>query len=413
MSIALTNDQQNAVNALTQFLADDSETAFVLSGYAGTGKSTLIRYVLDNIDKTLKAIRLVKPNTPHYQVQLTATTNKAADNLAQITKDNVPTIHSYLGLRVETNYQTRATKLVESNKVLPDNQILFIDEASYIDSPLLALIFKKMSKSKIVFIGDPAQLIPVKSSNAPVFFAPFPKAELTQVVRQAQGNPVLDLATKFRETVNTGDFFSFTPDGNHVRHVDQDTFNQLLRSEFIDPKWTSQRSKILAWTNKTVNTYNKAISELVSGRTNFAVGDYVQCNKFFQTGKTSIKTDALVLITNISAPETQHGISGHTYTLDGKVSAFCPDSLSEKKKLLSKAKAEENYELVNIIEEHWIDLREVYSCTINKSQGSTYDRVFIDLDDISKCNSGEQISRLLYVGVSRARYQVIFTGDLV
>lgn len=412
MSITLTNDQQNAVNAFTQFLADDSETAFVLSGYAGTGKSTLVRYIIENLDKHIKALRLIKPDLPNYILQLTATTNKAADNLAQITKDNVPTIHSYLGLRVETDFKTRETKLVESNKSQMPEQLVFIDEASYIDSSLLTLIFKKLSKSKIIFIGDPAQLIPVKSSNAPVFFAPFPKAELTQVVRQAQGNPVLDLATKFRETVNTGNFFSFTPDGNHVQHVDRATFNQLLKSEFTDPNWTSQRSKILAWTNKTVDAYNKAISELVNGRTNFAVGDYVQCNKFFQTGKTSIKTDALVLITSISEPETQYGISGHVYSLDSRISAFCPDSLPEKKKLLSKAKSEENYELVNIIEERWIDLREVYACTINKSQGSTYDRVFIDLNDISKCNSGEQIARLLYVAVSRARYQVIFTGDI-
>ncbi len=413
MSITLTNDQQNAVNAFTAFLADDSESAFVLSGYAGTGKSTLVRHILDNVQNIMKAIRLVKQDFPYYQVQLTATTNKAADNLSHISGESVPTIHSYLGLRVETDYVTRQTKLVESNRSLPSNQVLFIDEASYVDSQLLGLIFKKSPGCKIVFIGDAAQLIPVKSTNAPVFLAPFPKAELKQVVRQAQGNPVLELASKFRETVRTGEFFSFTPDGNHVQHVDRSTFNQMLKAEFTDPKWSSQQSKILGWTNKTVDAYNKAISELVNGRTNFAVGDYVQCNKFFSAGKTSIKTDALVLITHISQSEVQHGIHGHTYTLDGKVCAFCPDSLSEKKKLLSKAKSEKDFDLVNIIEEQWIDLREVYSCTINKSQGSTYDRVFIDLDDIKKCNSGEQIARLLYVGTSRARYQAIFTGDLV
>ncbi len=413
MSITLTNEQQNAVNAFTAFLADDSESAFVLSGYAGTGKSTLVRHILDNVQNIMKAIRLVKQDFPYYQVQLTATTNKAADNLSHISGESVPTIHSYLGLRVETDYETRQTKLVESNKSLPSNQVLFIDEASYVDSQLLSLIFKKSPGCKIVFIGDAAQLIPVKSTNAPVFLAPFPKAELKQVVRQAQGNPVLELASKFRETVRTREFFKFTPDGHHVQHVKRNTFNNMLKAEFTDPKWSSQQSKILGWTNKTVDAYNKAISELVNGRTNFAVGDYAQCNKFFSAGKTSIKTDALVLITHISQSEVQHGIHGHTYTLDGKVCAFCPDSLSEKKKLLSKAKSEKDFDLVNIIEEQWIDLREVYSCTINKSQGSTYDRVFIDLDDIKKCNSGEQIARLLYVATSRARYQAIFTGDLV
>jgi ATP-dependent exoDNAse (exonuclease V) alpha subunit len=63
--------------------------------------------------------------------------------------------------------------------------------------------------------------------------------------------------------------------------------------------------------------------------------------------------------------------------------------------------------------ENWIDLRAAYAQTVNKSQGSTYDRVFIDLDDIRRCNSGDQIARMLYVAVSRAREQVFLTGDLV
>lgn len=61
----------------------------------------------------------------------------------------------------------------------------------------------------------------------------------------------------------------------------------------------------------------------------------------------------------------------------------------------------------------WIDLRAAYACTINKAQGSTYDKVFIDLDDIKKCNSGNQIARMLYVGVSRARLIVYLCGDLI
>lgn len=413
MTITLTDDQQKAVNALTGFLADDRETAFVLSGYAGTGKSTMIRYVLDNIGNTLKAVRLINPKLPYYQVQLTATTNKAADNLSQITGETVPTIHSFLGLRVVTDYRTRETKLVASNKLLSHSHLLIIDEASYIDSDLLTWIFKKAANSKIIFIGDPAQLIPVKAKNAPVFKAPFPKAELTQVVRQAQGNPVLDLATKFRITVTTGEFFSFNADGHHVQHLTRDAFDEAMKEEFTRPDWSSQQSKYLAWTNKSVDQYNKAISEICIGRTNFQIGDYVQCNKFYNQGKQSIKTDELVRISFASEEEDRHGVIGRFYTLDGRIKAFCPNSLDEKKNLIKKAKALEDYSLLQEIEEEWIDLRTVYACTINKSQGSTYDKVFIDLDDLRKCNSGEQIARLLYVATSRARHQAIFTGDLV
>lgn len=416
MNLTLTNDQQSAFNQLTSFLADKDETVFVLSGYAGTGKSTMIRYVLDNISKTLQALRLVNPKIPNYQIDLTATTNKAADNLADITGSSVPTIHSFLGLRVHTDYTKGDTKLVPKNNHEIHNSVLFIDEASYIDSSLLSWIFKKVKNSKVIFIGDPAQLVPVKYKSAPVFQASFNGAQLTQVVRQAQGNPVLDLATKFRQTVNSGEFFRFTPDGHHVQHLSREDFDAALVKEFTDPNWTGYQSKILAWTNGTVEKYNKALSALCKGSQRFLVGDYVQNNKYYSPPgtKASLKTDQIVHVSSVGRHEERHGVWGHVYGLNnGYVYAFCPDNIQDKKKVLKQLHAAGDFDALRTIEESWIDLRSVYACTINKSQGSTYDRVFIDLDDLKKCNSGEQIARLLYVGVSRARHQCIFTGDLV
>lgn len=90
-----------------------------------------------------------------------------------------------------------------------------------------------------------------------------------------------------------------------------------------------------------------------------------------------------------------------------------PNSRQAKQDRLKQARADEDFHLVEEMESRWIDLRAAYACTINKAQGSTYDKVFIDLDDIRRCNSGNQIARMLYVAVSRARHQVIFTGDLV
>jgi ATP-dependent exoDNAse (exonuclease V) alpha subunit len=93
--------------------------------------------------------------------------------------------------------------------------------------------------------------------------------------------------------------------------------------------------------------------------------------------------------------------------------AFLPVSLEAKKQRLREAEAQGDLSTVALINKTWIDLRAAYACTINKSQGSTYDKVFIDLDDLKRCNQPNTLARLLYVAVSRARYQVIFTGDLV
>lgn len=411
--IILTTDQQNALEAFDQFIIDPVEMVFVLSGYSGTGKSTLVSTLLDRLPNVLRAAKLINAQLQDFTIQLTATTNKAAENFAHITGQDVSTIHSFLGLRVNTNYSTGETQLSPKNADIQENYILFIDEASYIDKTLLHLIFAKVRNCKVIFIGDPAQLTQVKATTTPVFDAKFPGAHLSQVVRQAEGNPITGLATKFRHTVNTGEFFSFTPDGQSVVHLSRYDFNRALLAEFARPDWRYQNSKFLAWTNKRVIEYNQMVRDNVKGDPHFQVGDYAVCNSFVVNGKTTIKTDQMVHITGISEPTEVHGVKGKQYTLDHSTAFFGPDSLQDWNEALKKARATDQYHAAQEMTDRWIDLRAAYACTINKSQGSTYDRVFIDLDDIKRCNSGNQIARMLYVAVSRARQQVYMTGDLV
>ena len=400
------------MNAFQQFLLDPTETVFVLSGYSGCGKSTLVRTLLDKLPVFMKTAKLINPSQKDYEVALTATTNKAAENLARITGSSATTIHSFLSLRVSTDYKTGVTTLSPRNWNPVENYLLFIDEASYIDSKLLELIFKLTNKCKIVFVGDPAQLTPVKSSATPVFGANFNGAALTQVVRQAEGNPIVDLSTKFRHAVNTGEFFSFKPDGHHIQHLNEMDFHQAIINEFARPDWSYADSKILAWTNKKVIAYNQFVRNQVKGSPDFHVGDYAVCNSYVQLGKTSIKTDELVEITKINPPFSNHNVMGRYFEINGTTDVFFPTSLEEVAARIKIAKAEDDYLLLATIENTWIDLRAAYACTINKSQGSTFDKVFIDLSDVSRCNSGDQIARMLYVAVSRARSQVFLTGDL-
>ena len=408
----LTADQQSAQEAFYRFLVDPVETVFVLQGYSGCGKSTLVRMLLDALPDYMKTARLINPNLRDYAVELTATTNKAAENLGQITGQGARTIHSFLGLRVQTDYRTGSSTLIARNADQEEDFLLFIDEASYIDKELLGYIFKKTKNCKIVFIGDPAQLTPVKSTGTPVFDANFSGAALTEVVRQAKGNPIVDLSTQFRNTVNSGEFFKFTPDGHHVKYLTRADFNTAIEQEFTRPGWRYQDSKILAWTNKCVIGFNQFVRNHVLGDPNFAVDDYAVCNSFLSVGKKSIKTDQLVQITQISVETERLGVKGHIFHLDHEMAAFMPNTLESKNLRIKQAKAAGELSIVAEIEQNWVDLRAAYACTINKAQGSTFDRVFIDLDDISRCNSGDQIARMLYVGVSRARDHVFLTGDL-
>jgi hypothetical protein len=408
---ALSDDQEAAKEMFVNFLLNPEEQVLVLQGYAGTGKSTLVKTLMDNMPKYLKMARVVNPSMFEYQVQLTATTNKAAEALAQITGMEVRTIHSFLGLRVVKDPRTGQSELFPRDHTPEFGYILIIDEASMIDSKLLSIIFDKTTNCKIMFIGDPAQLPPVKYTTTPVFNAGFKTARLEKVMRQAEGNPIIQLATQFRETVTTGIWTKFKPDGHHIVHMDRSDFEDLIIAEFTRSDWRHRDSKVLGWRNETVLNYNHAINKQISGTPHFAEGDYAVCNKYVQCGKNGIKTDQMVYITTIEPDVEYKGVVGNWVTLDYMNRVFFPRSLAAKNERIKQAKAHDEISLLMEIEDRWIDLRAAFAQTINKSQGSTYDKVFIDLDDVARCNLGDQIARLMYVGVSRARYFVYLTGD--
>lgn len=416
--ITLTLDQQAALDSFVQFLLDPNTPVWVLVGYAGTGKSTLVHTLLDRLPSYIESAKLIDPDYEELTVQLTATTNKAAEQFSHITGMDVKTIHSFLGLRVDSSEGFGKKRLVAGrNAEVKYDHLIFIDEASMIDSELLTLIFQQTKDCKIVFIGDPAQLPPVKSEKTPVFDAKFPTAKLEKVMRQMVdgkpcANPITEMATAFRETVTSGVWpTGFKPDGQFVRWLPPEQFQAELEAEFTRPDWSFRDSKILAWRNERVIQFNRHVRALLKGDPSIQVGDYVDNNSFVQIGKQSIKTDQTVFVSGIEDDTEEDGVVGNWVTLDYTIRAFHPKSRDAKQKALNLAKAADDGRKYQRIES-WVDLRAVFSQTVNKSQGSTFDRVFIDLSDIAKCTKGNLIARLLYVAFSRARSQVILTGDI-
>lgn len=410
--ITLSASQENAYTKFAGFIVDRSKYVFVLGGYSGTGKSTLVSTLLAQLDKLMSTARLIDPAYPTYDVKLTATTNKAAEQLARMTGREVTTIHAALGLRVHKDYATNKTKLVpRSGAEELHNTILFIDEASFINAELLKLIFSRTHKSKIVFIGDPAQLAQGNSEDLPVFSSGYDGVELTEVVRH--DGPILDLATKFRNTVFTGEYFSFKPDGQAVKYLEREEFDQYVLSEFTRPDWNYHDSKVLAWTNKCAINYNNGIREHATGDPRFVEGDYAICNRFVNNPTYTIKTDQTVMITGVEDNQEQFGVRGRLYELDRRGHFFSPYSLEQWQKRVTALQEASRYGDLQTIDKNWVDLRAAYASTIDKAQGSTYGKVFLDLDDLKRCTHGNRLARLLYVGVSRASSEVILTGDLV
>lgn len=410
-NITLTDGQEAAWEFFIAFLLAENMPVMRLAGYAGTGKSTLVRLLLKRLEAYKETWKLLTGDDLPYTIQLTATTNKAAEALRLLTGQNVQTIHSFLGLRVHTDYTTGRKQLIPGKKAYTKHEyLLFVDEASMVDPRLLELIFDQTRNCKIVFMGDPAQLPPVKFNGCPVFLAEFPEAALTEVVRQAAGSPINELATQFRHTVADGVWRPFTPDGDTVIHLDREAFDQALMAEMSRPDWKYADSKLLAYTNARAIVYNNALRAHVQGNPELQPGDYAVCNSYVRVDEKKISTDDLVYIKEIEAPETIHNIRGRYVTVNEDFRTFAPYDPKDIERAMKWATDNKKWSIQREVE-GWIDLRAAYAQTVNKSQGSTYDRVFIDLDDIASCTNGNLIARLMYVAVSRARYQVYLTGD--
>ncbi len=407
-NITLTQDQENAKQALLSFLASD-DPVFVLRGHAGTGKTSLIKYIHSAYLKTLPLLKLVDPKAIPKEWAFTATTNKAAEALQNSISLRTTTIHSLLGLVVNQNYTTGESYIFKKKDAKPVvDGIIVVDEASYIDDNLLTLILNSTPKSKIIFMGDANQLTPIGLHETPVFNKGYPEAHLNQVVRQSTLNPIQAVCAGFRNTIENHVGFPKVGICNEIQQLSKEDFDAAIKAEFSRPDWQQGDSKVLAWRNKTVQKYNTLLFKHCNQRNTFNSGDYVVNNHYVD----GLKTDAEYLIEDIR-PAKDLDVVGFNLRIAGFSECFfLPQKTSDYAKAKKQALNEGNANAVRTIANSWVDLRPAYACTVNKSQGSTYNKVFIDLGDLALCKDVLQLARLLYVAISRARHQVIFTGDL-
>ena len=407
MSIVLTADQQAAYGEMVTLLTTARKELVVL-GTAGTGKTALVDTFLNEWPQF---VALSGGAFKDVEVFLTATTNKAADALSAATGRETTTIHSLLGLRV-MSVGYRDTKLVDNGKEVPDGCLIIIDESSFIDAKLLEKIRQKTKRSKVIFLGDPCQLKPVGSDDTPVFNAGIHTVNLTQIVRQSDDSPIQKLSRALRDHVAGDPMPSAGVDGINILHLPNDEFEKSLIEDCRKGKGNSVRA--LAWTNQVAIGYNEMVAHALSGNPEIKLGDTAVVNKQVQKrGHYKLPTDSTVYVQGLSNWRIDNnGIeSREVDTGQGYVLRQARD-YADVIPLIKKAYAEGQGSLADYLENLYVDLRLMYASTVNKSQGSTYDTVYIDLNDIGKCRDKDQVRRMLYVAVSRARHKVVFTGDI-
>ena len=385
----LNQGQRQALDTLTAAVIDRNQKLITLSGPAGSGKTTILKQLI----KELKDLAVLMPEyltTWHF----TATTNKAVAALADAMGPTVlvTTIHSLLGL---VPYQGKLKQRRDST--VQHNSIIVIDEASYIGEELAVFIARVIDKvSLIIFVGDSYQLPPVKDEISDIFDPMIiPQIELTQVMRQADGNPIQELSRDLRDVVKHRAEPNITLDDVNISWLNSDDFIKAFCNDCIISAPGAVRA--LAWTNHTAQHYNEQAALACNGRTEFHAGDIVVNNHYFKSKQQSVPTDATVQIHSTSPWYTERGKTMRSITTSyGELTELHKDSTATPEQRLY----------------YYPDLRYTYASTINKAQGSTYDTVYVDLTDLAKCSNRDLQLRLLYVAVSRARHKVVFTGDI-
>lgn len=406
MAFTLTAEQEAAYAAIVTLITT-SQKELVIEGYAGTGKTTLI----DTFMKEWPQFVAISGGTyKDIVVHLTATTNKAADALSAATNKETITIHSLLGLRVvSTGF--RESKLVDTGKPVPDGLII-IDEASFIDASLLHKIRQKAKGNKVIFLGDPCQLKPVGSDNTPVFDSGITTVKLSQIVRQADNSPIQILSKALRDHVAGAPMPKAGVDGISIFHMQKEEFEASLIEDCRTHAGNAVRA--LAWTNQTAIGYNQMVSHALSGNSEIKLGDTVVVNKQIQKrGVYKLPTDSTVTVTAVGQwKKDAYDIYSRAVELNGHICIRQAKNITDTYDVIQRAYNEDNPSKAHDIENGYADLRLMYASTVNKAQGSTYDTVYINLTDIGKCRDQDQVKRMLYVAVSRARTKVVFTGDL-
>jgi len=438
-----TTSQYNLIDKLSEFIVNSKENSiFLLKGFAGTGKTTIINSLVKTFD-------IFKINSV-----LLAPTGRAAKVLSHYSQKNAYTIHKKiyrqksmsdgLGIFVlDLNFHSNTYFIVDESSMIANqsNDLSIFGSGKLLDD-LMEYVFNKKN-CKLILIGDTAQLPPVGIALSPALnineyqYSKFSVYEytLTDIVRQYENSGILFNATEIRNLIE-----------NHTNdkiEINLKIFDDIIKitgeyliEEIADSynKFGIEDTIVITRSNKQANRYNQGIRNRILFREEqISVGDYLMIVKnnyhWIQNNEDFdfIANGDIVEIIKIYGYEEKYGfnfanikvrfidykdIEIKTKILLNTLSSESAALSNEDNKKLFYAVFEDYNNIkgkrkrINKVREdsyfNALQVKFAYAVTCHKAQGGQWKSVFIDHGYISNKEIDFEFLRWLYTALTRA-----------
>jgi len=274
-----TPSQTQALSSIEHFIVS-IEQVFILNGYAGSGKTTVLKALLNHLESIGRPFVLMAP------------TGRAAKVIYDKTGHKASTIHkgiySYLDIKEASENESFKYYYQLATNPHPFGTVYIIDEASMVSnnysegeffrfgsghllSDLIAYtgVQCQNTNSKIIFVGDPCQLPPVgdnqsKALNRAYLMKKYSlncgEAELTEVKRQSISSTILESSTLIRKAISSKYF-------NYFNLTNNSASIPIIRPDILLDKWSCATGSkiIITYKNKTAYDFNTQIRAMKYG----------------------------------------------------------------------------------------------------------------------------------------------------
>jgi len=447
-----TNSQDILLSKLSDFIFDTNKNGlFLIKGFAGTGKTTTISTVVNNLWHIGKKSVLLAPTGRAAKV-ISVYANKPAFTIHK--KIYFPKKNKAGGVdfTLQTNKHTNTLFIIDEASMIPDssNNTKLFDNGSLLDD-LMSYVYSGV-QCKIIFIGDIAQLPPVKLEISPALDASklelnydkeVTEIELSEVMRQHENSGILVNATDLRLIIANHGVANFQfqlgfPD--LIRLVDGYDIEDAINTAYDN--FGVEDTAFIVRSNKRANQYNQQIRSKIRGQENeISTGDFVMVvkNNYFWLKESSeagfIANGDICEILEIKKMKDLYGFRFaevtvrmidypnqkpfETVLLLDTLTLESPSlSYEESNKLYQEVGKDFGHEkskykqLLGIKSNKYFNALQVkfsYAVTCHKSQGGQWKTVFIEQPYLPDGQSIEYL-RWLYTAVTRAQEKVYLIG---